>query len=133
VLAWDVLVDVELELLVMELVVEEVVLLTIDDDVVTTLDVDVAVVAGGPPSGGSKWNINPSDSARLEPLATVVPTRNPSVPEFRNILSGLPTFVKAMLCVVTQLHPNPDKKCPRIGWPFDVSCPVAQASELETG
>jgi len=54
VLTGEVLVDVGLELLVMELVVEEVVLLTIDVDVVTTLDVDVVVVASGPPPGGSR-------------------------------------------------------------------------------
>ena len=48
--------------------------MTTDVDV----EVDAVVVGGGPPGGGSKWNINPSDVAE-----GCVPTANPFVLESR--------------------------------------------------
>jgi hypothetical protein len=125
VLAWDELVDDELvddELLVTELVAEEVLLLTIVVEVVTA--VDVVVVGGGSPPGGSRWNIRASagpDGA--------VPTANPFVLERRNRPCKVPLVGK--LIGLMSSHTNPSQ-CRKTGFPVPVLLPTAQPSFVES-
>jgi hypothetical protein len=99
------LVDVELlvadvELLVAELVVEDVLLLTIVVDVVTT--VVVVEPPPPPPLGGSRWNIRPS-----EPDPPEVPTAKPSVPETKYRPCNRPVVGKAgIVGTVLQTFPS---------------------------
>ncbi len=77
---WDELVDE----LMMELVVEEVLLLTTEVEVVTSVEVDVVVEGGGgggPPPGGSRWRITAKFGNG--PDNTLLPTAKPLVPDRR--------------------------------------------------
>ncbi len=68
-----------------ELVVEEVLLLTTEVEVVTSVEVDVVVEGGGggggPPPGGSRWRITAKFGK--VPDNTLLPTAKPLVPDRR--------------------------------------------------
>jgi hypothetical protein len=141
----DVLIDVELELWTVEVlsvldalldVVElavDVLLTTLVEIVVTTdVDVDAAVVGGGPPEGGSKWNIIPSDAS--PPAPAVVPTANPLVLESKNMLCSLPWVWEGnggIVATVLQADPSQWTNTGRWSVGESIFSPTAQPSVVE--
>jgi hypothetical protein len=107
-------------------VVEELVL-TIEVEVVTAVDV-VVVGGGGSPPGGSRWNIIPSEAT--PPAPAVVPTANPFVLDSKNMLWSLPSFLSNGGIVATVLQAVPSQ-CKNTGLPVAVSWPTAQPSAVE--